>query len=323
MKKKKNWLFILPLLLCGILMIIYSSLFVWRDDTTAPVITIATEQIEVSVQADESELFAGVSALDDRDGDVTAAMVVEKISNITDDHTATITYAAFDKSGNVSKATRKVYYTDYTEPRFGLTRALVFQKGASPDVLSYVTVEDMVDGDLSDKVKGTLISDTSSLSYAGLHQIDFRVTNSMGDTVHLILPVDIYETGEYNATVNLTEYLIYIKKGEAFQASDYLDKLTVSTLNYSLKGDDPEIALYTNGQLIVAPGNPGSTENPGDAENPDDGSTGAIDYDDIIEIEVEIDDSVDTGVPGVYSVTYSVTMDRYKGFTRLNVVVEE
>ena len=97
----------------------------------------------------------------------------------------------------------------------------------------------------------------------------------------------------------------------------------MSTLNYSLKGDDPEIALYTNGQLIVAPGNPGSTENPGDAENPDAGSTGAIDYDDIIEIEVEIDDSVDTGVPGVYSVTYSVTMDRYKGFTRLNVVVEE
>lgn len=310
-KKKNSWLLIVPLLLCGLLMGIYSFLFVWRDDTTAPVITIAADRIEVSVQAGEEELFEGVSALDDRDGDVTAKMVVEKISNISDDHTATITYAAFDESGNVSKASRTVYYTDYTEPEFGLTRALVFPKGASTDVLSYVMVQDAIDGDLSDKVKGTLVSDTSSLSYAGVHEIDFRVTNSMGDTVHLILPVDVYETGEYNATVNLNAYLTYIEKDSDFEAENYLKKLTIGSIDYSLQGDDPEIELYINGQLVQ---NGAAETTPGADEGMDDEET--------IRIDVEMDSTVDTGMPGVYSVTYTVTMDRYTGFTRLNVVVE-
>ena len=304
MKKKKSWLFILPFILCAAATIIYSAVFVWSDDSTPPVITIDSEEIEVSVLSEESELFRGVSAVDERDGDVSADIVVEKISNITDERTAIITYAAFDRSGNVSKSTRRVRYTDYTEPRFGLTRALIFQKGASPDVLSYVTAEDQVDGDLSDKVKGTLVSDTSSLSYSGIHEIDFRVTNSMGDTVHLVLPVEVYDTGEYNATAALDQYLVYIQRDSDFQPETYLKELTIGSLDYSLKGDDPEIALYINGQRVG-----------------DDG--GAIDPEDIIRIDIDMKNEVNTGVPGVYSVTYTVTMNRYTGYTRLIVVVEE
>lgn len=298
MKKRNSWLFILPLILCFILTGVYSMLFVWSDDETAPVITVETDEILVSVNASEAELLAGITARDERDGDVTADIVVEKISNIGDDHTATITYAAFDRSGNVAKATRKLRYTDYTEPRFGQTRALVFQEGTSPDVLSYMTATDVVDGDLSRQVKGTLVSSTVSLSYAGLHQIDFRVTNSMGQTVHLILPVEIYDAGSYNATVELEEYLIYLEKGEEFDPLVYLENLTVGNMPYSLKGDDPELRLTANGEVIA-------------------GESGTIG------IEIAVNDPVDTGVPGVYSVTYTVTMNRYVGYTRLNVVVED
>ncbi|MBQ8813378.1 MAG: hypothetical protein IJZ85_02620 [Lachnospiraceae bacterium] len=315
MKKKRSWLFILPFILCAAATIIYSAVFVWSDDSTPPVITIDSGEIEVSVLSEESELFRGVSAVDERDGDVSADIVVEKISNITDERTATITYAAFDRSGNVAKATRRVRYTDYTEPRFGLTRALIFQKGGSPDVLSYVTAEDQVDGDLGDKVKGTLVSDTSSLSYSGIHEIDFRVTNSMGDTVHLVLPVEVYDTGEYNATAALEQYLVYIQRDSDFRAESYLKELTIGSLDYSLKGDDPEIALYINGQRVGDAG----TENPDDpGEN-----GGAIDPEDIIRIDIDMKNEVNTGVPGVYSVTYTVTMNRYIGYTRLIVVVEE
>lgn len=314
MKKKRNWLFILPLLLCLAVTILYAMVFVWSDDETPPVITLDGEEIRISVNASEAELLSGVTARDDRDGDVTAGIVVEKISNIADDHTATITYAAFDRSGNVSKTTRKLYYTDYTAPRFGQTRALVFQEGTSPDVLSFMTAEDAMDGDLSRQVKGTLVSDTTSLSYAGLHRIEFRVTNSMGDTVHLTLPVEIYDAGSYNATVNLTEYLVYVEKGAQFNALDYLKNLTVGSMPYSLKGDDPEILLTVNGEVISGAA---GGENGGSI-----GTAGGTGSENMIEIGISLNSPVDTGVPGVYSVTYTVTMNRYVGYTRLNVVVE-
>lgn len=328
MKKKKTWLFILPLLLCLAATALYAMLFVWNDDHTPPVITLDAEEIQISVNASEAELLRGVTAQDDRDGDVTADMVVEKISNMTDDHTATVTYAAFDKSGNVSKATRKLHYIDYTEPRFGQARALVFQAGTSPDVLSFMTAEDAIDGDLSRQVKGTLVSDTASLSYAGVHQIDFRMTNSMGHTVHLTLPVEIYEAGAYNATVNLSEYLVYVKKDAEFNAQDYLKHLTVGNTAYSLRGDDPEIRLTVNGEVISGGTGENGEEN-GDAtggagENDGTGSEdgAGAGSGEMIGIEIIINDPVDTGTPGVYSVTYTVTMNRYVGYTRLNVVVE-
>lgn len=243
---------------------------------------MADDELEISVLASDEELLQGVSAQDGKDGDVTGSIVIERISNITSEHTATITYAAFDEAGNVAKASRTLRYTDYTGPRFGQTKALVFSDSTSPDVLDYMTAQDMLDGDLSDRVKGTLVSDATSLNYVGLHQVEFRVSNSMGDTVHIKLPVEVYEAGTYNASVELTDYLVYVKKGADFKAEDYLETLTVGSINYSLK-----------------------------VENTD------------LDIEVDIADPVDADVPGVYSVAYTVTMDRYVGYTRLNVVVEE
>lgn len=308
--KKKNWLFLLLLSVCFILTGLYAMLFVWNDDELPPVITMDADEIQVSVKASEAELMAGVTARDAHDGDVTADIVVEKISNIGDDHKAVITYAAFDKAGNVAKASRTLHYIDYTEPRFGQTRALVFQEGTTPDVLIYMTAKDVLDGDLSRRVKGTLVSDTTSLSYAGIHQIDFRVTNSMGHTVHLILPVEIYGAGAYNATVNLEEYLIYLKRGSGFDALEYLKNLTVGNTPYSLKGDDPEIILTVNGEVVSSgEGNTGSADGTDARER--------------VNIEIRVNDPVDTETPGVYSVTYTVTMNRYVGYTRLNVVVED
>ena len=276
---------------------LYAVTNVMTEDHTPPVITVDSEVLEVSVGYTQEDLLRGVTAKDDRDGDVTGSIVVEQIADIAPDHTAQITYAAFDRSGNVKKAKRTLSLRDYESPRFLQKRALVMPEGTNEDVLGYMGAMDLIDGDISGHIKGNLVSDTVSLSRAGAHQVEFRVTNSMGDTAKITLPVDVYPVTVYNASVQLSEYLVYLPKGSAFHPEKYLKSLTVGSLSYSLRGDDPDVEVLIN-----------RTE-PGSARHV---------------MQVDMIDSVNPAVPGIYSVVYTVTMnDQYAGFTRLNVIVEE
>ena len=60
--------------------------------------------------SDTAPLLEGVTATDEKDGDVTDSLVIENIFP-NDDHTsASVVYAAKDSHNNVSKATRRVNY---------------------------------------------------------------------------------------------------------------------------------------------------------------------------------------------------------------------
>lgn len=60
--------------------------------------------------SDTAFLLEGVTATDDRDGDVTSSLVIENIFP-NDDHTsASVIYAAKDSHNNVTKVTRRVNY---------------------------------------------------------------------------------------------------------------------------------------------------------------------------------------------------------------------
>ena len=60
--------------------------------------------------SDTASLLEGVTATDEKDGDVTDSLVIENIFP-NDDHTsASVVYAAKDSHNNVSKATRRVNY---------------------------------------------------------------------------------------------------------------------------------------------------------------------------------------------------------------------
>ena len=237
MRTKGKWALLLLTALCCIGFAAYYIISRQAVDHTAPVISFQTQELDVSVTADEGALLSGVTAQDNRDGDVTASLVVEGVSNLSSDQLATVTYAAFDKAGNVAKAQRTLRYTDYQSPRFNLTGALVFRSGISFDVLSYVDVEDVIDGDLSDRVKATLLSRESSVTAEGIHQVEFRVTNSMNDTSYLTIPVEVYSAGTYNASVELTDYLVYLKAGESFDPDSYLKTLKTNAENIDLIRD--------------------------------------------------------------------------------------
>lgn len=212
-------------------------------DHAAPEISFQSGEIEVSVGVTEAELLYGVAATDKRDGDVTGSLVVEGISELSPDQTATVTYAAFDKAGNVAKAERTLRYTDYQSPRFTLSAPLVFRSGISFNVLNYVGAEDVIDGTLDDRVKATLVSRESSITTEGVHEVEFRVTNSMDDTVYLTVPVEVCPSGAYNATVELSENLVYLKQGARFEPNSYLKTLRVSGEKIDLRNANDRVSV--------------------------------------------------------------------------------
>ena len=252
---KKNWKLLVLAALCLVALAGYRMYDGWRTDTVAPKITVSDSGVpEMSVYAPEA-LLEGVTATDDRDGDVTASIVVENVSDIKKDGTVTVTYAAFDSSGNVAKTQRTVRYTDYEPPRFTLRESLDFVYNTGFDVLDVVGAVDLLDGDIGYRVKATA-TDAASINTEGVHNVRFWVSNSLGDTSELVLPVEVYYSGRYNAQLKLTDYLLYLDSGEAFDPMDYLREYIAGGEDTSLTNGIPAgLTLETEGRV--------DTNNPG------------------------------------------------------------
>lgn len=237
--KKKDWISIILIILCVAALLGYRAVARLTKDVTPPVISVEEQLLEISALEPRTALLQGISAQDKADGDVTASLVVESVRLLRADGTATVTYAAFDKAGNVSKAEREVRFSDYRSPRFSLSRPLLFTQTSSYDVLSIITAEDMLDGDITHRIRATVLDEVPT-GYTGTHHIQFRVTNSLGEMVELVLPVEIYTPSLFEGTLELTDYLVYIKQGDSFNARSYLKSFSLGRETISLKGQWPE-----------------------------------------------------------------------------------
>ena len=81
------------------------------DDRKGPEIELPADgDVTYAEGSDTAPLLEGVTATDEKDGDVTDSLMIENIFP-NDDHTsASVVYAARDSHNNVSKATRRVNY---------------------------------------------------------------------------------------------------------------------------------------------------------------------------------------------------------------------
>jgi hypothetical protein len=102
-----------------------------------------------------------------------------------------------------------------------------------------IRAEDALDGDISHRIRVTSL-DESSVTTMGLHQVELRVSNSLGETVKLVIPVEVYAAGSYEATLKLKEYLIYLPAGETLDAESYLDVFSRSGNSVALANGLPE-----------------------------------------------------------------------------------
>lgn len=256
--KKNNWLALILIGVSAAAMVGYSLWDRVVTDRNAPEITVEEQILQTSVFGDEAALLQGITVMDDRDGDVTDSLIVESVGAITADGQATVRYAAFDRSGNVAKTTRIVQYTDYTGPRFVLKAPLLFAAGSGFEAVDVVGAVDVLDGDISYRVRATSQTE-QSLSEVGCYPVQFRVTNSLGDTRKLTLTVELEAAGSRNADLQLNEYLVYLSAGSRFDAMSYLKSFRYSATNVPLYGSVPE-GFQLSMEGTVDTGTPGVYE---------------------------------------------------------------
>lgn len=195
-----------------------------HEDTSAPAFRSEAELLEVSVTDPEQALMQGLSAYDNVDGDLTSKIRVKEISQLINDTDVNVSYIVFDESSNYATYSRTVRYRDYLPPRFRLLQPMIFGMGQPVTFTGYVTVTDQRDGDISGRLKleeSTVINNTP-----GTYTAMLSVTNRMGDTSYLPLTVQIIDNTPSRPTIQLKDYLIYVKTREHVSFRRYLDEVT-------------------------------------------------------------------------------------------------
>ena len=249
--KRRTWL---PLTVLVVTLLIFGAYRIYArhiTDNVAPKITVDETggMLQVSVLDPEDVLLQGVTAQDARDGDVTPSIIIESVGSINDNAQVVVVYAAFDRAGNVAKTRRTIQYTDYQPPRFTLSAPMIFAYGSRFDALECVGAQDQLDGDISRRVKAILL-DNTTITAEGIHDVQFWVTNSLGDTEELAIPVEVYDPDLYTARLTLTDYLAYVPVGSTFTARDYLNEFTLLNESVSLTDGLPEsLRLQTDGTV--------------------------------------------------------------------------
>lgn len=270
------------------------------EDKTGPVFQIEDNVVQVSVKDDQKALLKGLTATDSADGDVTDSVIVESISPFTGTGHRIVNYAAFDSDNHVTHVRRELAYTDYRASQFHLRKPMSFAMNAT-NLLDGITVDDCIDGDLTKSVK--LMSDEEiDTSHVGEYSARLKVTNSAGGVSYLPVTIEIYDASvQYRRPqLKLTDYVVYIEKGEYFDEEEYLSSITINGTEYSMTDE-----AGTYGAQYLS----------------QDETEKTIGYD-----RVEIESDVDTDVSGYYEVEYSfedTEENTGTGHARLYVVVLE
>ena len=105
-KEMKKGIIAIMVILCLGLM----GFMKFSEDNTPPEIQFQDNEIVYTAGDSYDGLLDGVTATDNKDGDVTGSLVVESVYPNEDGQTATIVYVARDSHNNVGKANKVVTY---------------------------------------------------------------------------------------------------------------------------------------------------------------------------------------------------------------------
>lgn len=243
--KKLN---ILGVTVLGISAMIFGGFLIYQkknEDPVAPRIQCSAEEIFVSVQDSKEEILTYVTASDDQDGNLTDQVMIEKMSDFIMDHTRNITFAVADSRGNVTRTQTKLTYTDYTEPRFSLNAPLRISAGYSANPLKGLSAQSCIDGDLTHKIKYSM---PSSVDYStpGTYPIEFSVLDSTGTQVYLETEIQVYSDLYEQLQIELSDYLVYIEAGSAFDPMEYVQKVTKTTSAKEVSYDRSEFYMESS-----------------------------------------------------------------------------
>lgn len=261
------------------------------EDHTPPEITCDKNVITVKASADDAQLLKGVTAMDDKDGDITDSVRVSAMSHFVEKGKRTITYIVFDKANQAGTAQRTVIYSDYESPKVYLSEPLraSISQASKLNLAENFKAEDCLDGDLTKQLR--ISTDDAYYAYtAGEYEMTVQVSNSAGDvraipmTITLTDNTNREESAKYYP--DLSEYIVYTKVGEELKLSSYIEGVSHGNQTYSFEEDAELLTLKKS--------------------------------------DIKIEEEIDYSKAGVYPVEYSYTTEEeITAVTRLYVVVEE
>lgn len=195
-----------------------------------PVLSCNSEEtLEISVKDGEEALLAGMTAYDAQDGDLTGQILVAGVSQLITADTAKVTYLVFDSHDNMAEYQRYVRYTDYRRPRIHIESPLIFASEETVGLLGCLSAQDVVDGDITQRIR---LSNLWVTEYANVFSIAALVTNSMGDTMRLELPVLVQEELPGRPEIRLKQQILYLQRGEPFDAAAQVASVVVGRSIY-------------------------------------------------------------------------------------------
>lgn len=194
------------------------------DQMDKPVISCPKDVLEVSASAKESDLLVDITAKDNQDGDLTERVIVASVSKLISHNTARVTYLVFDSDDNMGMAQRIIRYTDYRKPWFQINEPLIYSTTENISVLDRITAYETAEKDIHDQIRVSTLAGTDN---SEVFDVTVQVTNAMGDTAWLTLPVLQLEYNPERPQIQLSKYLIYLELGEQFNPQKYLESVTV------------------------------------------------------------------------------------------------
>ena len=188
-------------------------------DVVPPEIRMDADVITVSAADGDEALLRGVTATDNRDGDITGAVLVDGVSQLTGPNAARVRYIVFDAAENAATASRTVVYSDYEAPRVSILQPLIYNVGDTIALRGRVIARDCLEGNITDRIR--ISSQDLSNRAAGVYHLTIWVMNKLGDVSTVTVPVIVREDDPAAPVVELKSYLTYLARGEEFDPKAY------------------------------------------------------------------------------------------------------
>lgn len=104
---QRSNILIISLISINIILVIICGFFYIKKDRSEPKIAFEANDTVYTVGMDTNDLLTGMTAVDNKDGDISDRIVIEKILENKDKNAAVVYYAVCDYDGNVAKASRE------------------------------------------------------------------------------------------------------------------------------------------------------------------------------------------------------------------------
>ena len=183
----------------GALLCIVAIGLSFASDHTAPVITVGENAVTYEQNGNLDVLLQGVTANDNRDGNVTKSLMVESITVLEDTSRAQVFYVARDSRNNVSRESRVVNYAA-AEPA-AQTKAAE-ETSTERDTEAATAPVILLESDEVSVLKGSTFSATSYI---------LKITDDKDTSANLMKRVtvngtcDTSKTGDYTLQLSCTD----------------------------------------------------------------------------------------------------------------------